>query len=129
MLPRQRRLPPRTRSSRSASTPSFVSPRRKTSRSPWHARSCTRAKPSSGRRQAIARLHQQGNAAAAKLAYLLGLGSCVQLVPVEAALTPIDLVNPKPPTANLVAQALANGPGIHEMQSMLTTMQAGLDRI
>src|SRR5262249_4559655 len=35
-----------------------------------------------GRRQAIAKLHQQGDAAAAKLGYLLGLGGS-RLVPVE----------------------------------------------
>ena len=38
-----------------------------------------------GRRQALARLHQQGDAAAAKLAYLLGL-------PCDTVPVPVDLV-------------------------------------
>jgi outer membrane protein TolC len=82
----------------------------------------------SGRRQAIAKLHQQGDAAAAKLAYLLGLPPCAKMVPVEETLVPIDLVDPTPPLCDLVARAQENGPGVRELQSMLTAMQEGLDR-
>ncbi len=81
-----------------------------------------------GRRQTILKLHQQGDAAAAKLAYLLGLGSCVKMVPVEETLTPIDLIDPTQPTCDLVAQSLENGPGVRELQHMLAVMQEGLDR-
>jgi outer membrane protein TolC len=82
----------------------------------------------SGRRHAIARLHQQGDAAAARLAYLLGLPPCSKLVPVEATLVPIDLVDPTPALCDLVAQVQENGPGVRELQSLLTAMQEGLDR-
>ena len=82
----------------------------------------------SGRRQAIAKLHQQGDAAAAKLAYLLGLPPCSKLMPVEETLAPIDLVDPTPPLCDLVAQAQENGPGVHELASMLAVMQDGLNR-
>ena len=81
-----------------------------------------------GRRQAILKLHQQGDAAASKLAYLLGLGSCVRMVPVEETLVPIDLIDPTQPTADLVAHALEAGPGVRELQRMLAVMQEGLDQ-
>ena len=82
-----------------------------------------------GRRQTITRLRQQGDAAAAKLAYLLGLGSDVTLVPVEEALTPIDLVDATPPLNELVARAITAGPGVRELQNLLTTIQDGLNQM
>ena len=73
----------------------------------------------SGSAQAKAKLHQQGDAASAKLAYLLGLDPECPLVPVDETLTPMDLVDATPPTAALVAQALTDGPGIHELQGLM----------
>jgi outer membrane protein TolC len=83
----------------------------------------------SGRRQAIAKLRQQGDAASAKLAYLLGMGPHVKLVPVEETLTPIDLIDPTTPTAELVDRVLANGPGVRELEGMLSVMQEGFDKM
>jgi outer membrane protein TolC len=82
-----------------------------------------------GRRQAIAKLRQQGDAASAKLAYLLGLGPDVVLVPVDEGTTPIDLVDPSQPLAEMVARATANGPGVRELQSLLGTLQSGMDEM
>jgi outer membrane protein TolC len=83
----------------------------------------------SARRQAIARLHQQGDAASAKLAYLLGLGPDAELVPVEQALTPIDVVDVSPPTSELVARALSQGPGVRELEGLLSLIQSGLAQL
>ena len=83
----------------------------------------------SGRRQNISKLHQQGDAASDKLAYLLGVGTCARMVPIEEILLPIDLVDPTPPANVLVEQALTTGPGVRELENMLSTMQAGLDRL
>jgi outer membrane protein TolC len=81
-----------------------------------------------GRKQAISQTHAQGDAAAAKLAYLLGLGPDVELIPVETALKPITLVDDKQPTDALVAQALQAGPGIRELEQMVAVIQDGIDR-
>jgi outer membrane protein TolC len=72
-----------------------------------------------GRQQAKARLRQQGDGASAKLAYLLGLGPAARLVPVDAVLAPIDLVDTSAPVDELVARALANGPGTQELEGLL----------
>src|SRR5205085_10634192 len=58
-----------------------------------------------GREQAINQARAQGDAAAAKLAYLLGLSPDVQLLPIESVVKPIDLVDANQPTDVLVAQA------------------------
>jgi outer membrane protein TolC len=81
-----------------------------------------------GRKLAISQAHAQGDAAAAKLAYLLGLGPDVELVPVETALKPITLVDDKQPTEALVSQALQAGPGIRELEQMVAVIQDGIDR-
>jgi outer membrane protein TolC len=81
-----------------------------------------------GRRQALAKLRQQGDAAAAKLAYLLGLPPEARPVPTEATLAPIDLVDATPPAETLVAQALANGPGLRELDGLLAAIQCGMDQ-
>jgi outer membrane protein TolC len=80
------------------------------------------------RRQALVQLCQQGDAAAAKLAYLLDLGPHVQLVPMDAALRPVELVDAAQPTAALVDQALRAGPGVRELEQMLNVIQSGMDR-
>lgn len=81
------------------------------------------------RRQAIAKIQQQGDAAAAKLAYLLHLGNHCQLAPVENQLVPIDLIDPTPPAEHLLAQAHSTGPGIHEMEGLLATIHDGIQRM
>jgi outer membrane protein TolC len=80
------------------------------------------------REYALAELREKGNAASAKLVYLLGLPPCTWLVPVEAAFVPLDLVDATPPCCDLAAQALSNGPGVQEMEAMLAVMHRGLDQ-
>ena len=77
----------------------------------------------SGSAQAAAKLRQQGDAASAKLAYLLGLDPECPLVPVDETLTPMDLVDATP---TLVAQALTDGPGIHELQGLMRVIDCGM---
>jgi outer membrane protein TolC len=81
-----------------------------------------------GRKLAISQIHAQGDAAAAKLAYLLGLPPEIELVPAESALLPIKLVDADQPTEALVSQALEAGPGIRELEQMLAVIQNGIDR-
>jgi outer membrane protein TolC len=79
------------------------------------------------RQQTTAQLRQQGNAAAAKLAYLLGLPSPTLLEP-EANLVPVELVDANTPLADLVAHATANGPTVRELEGLLAVIGQGLDR-
>src|SRR5262249_36764678 len=81
-----------------------------------------------GRKRALKQLRQQGDAAAAKLAYLLGLGPDVQLVPADTALKPIELADAPQPLDALVGEALAAGPGVRELERMLAVIQSGIDR-
>jgi outer membrane protein TolC len=80
------------------------------------------------RKQTILELRRQGDAAAAKLAYLLGLGADVQLQPVDSRLLPFALVDASPAAEQLIAQALANGPGVHELEELLAVIQGGIDK-
>ncbi len=82
----------------------------------------------SGRKQALARLRQQGDAAAAKLAYLLGLPPDARLVPTESTLTPLELVDVSRPVEELVARVLTNGPGLRELEGLLAVIQCGIDQ-
>ncbi len=81
-----------------------------------------------GLHQVSARLHQRGNAASAKLSYLLGLGPNFELVPVDSKLAPFELVDVTPPASDLMARALAYGPGIQEMVSLLSVIQDGYEK-
>lgn len=76
--------------------------------------------------QTEARLNQQGDAASAKLAYLLGMDPLCPLVSVDETLAPIDLVDATAPTPVLVSRALADGPGVHELQGLLAVIDCGL---
>jgi outer membrane protein TolC len=81
-----------------------------------------------GVQQAIARLNQQGNSAALKLAYLLGLGPGVELVAVDSRLVPFDLVDPSTPCEELVNRALSGGPGVRELDQLLVAVLAGREK-
>jgi len=83
----------------------------------------------SGRKQALAKIRQQGAAAAAKLAYLLGLAPDAHLVPTEPTLTPLELVDASPPVETLVARTLATGPGLRELDGLLAAIQCGIDEM
>jgi outer membrane protein TolC len=75
-----------------------------------------------------AQLHQQGDAASAKLVYLLGLAPGTILVPVDAVFVPIELVDSTPSTAELLDVALSQGPGVRELQALVDTIQSGIDQ-
>ena len=79
-----------------------------------------------GTAQAEEKLHQQGDAASAKLAYLLGLDPEGPLVPVDEGLAPISVVDATPAVSALVGQALTNGPGVHELQGLLAAVDCGI---
>jgi outer membrane protein TolC len=81
-----------------------------------------------GRQQSILKLRQQGNAASAKLAYLLGIDPCTDLQPIDSSLAPFDLVDATPPTCVLVERALTNGPGIRELEGLLGLIHESIDR-
>ncbi len=81
------------------------------------------------RRAAQEKLRQQGDAAAAKLAYLLNLPPETPVVPQDATPEPVDLVDVSPPAGELVARAQAEGPGVREMQGLMATIQAGIDSV
>ena len=72
------------------------------------------------------KLHQQGEAASAKLAYLLGMDPLCPLVPVDETLAPMDLVDATAPTPELVGRALTDGPGVHELQGLLAVIDCGM---
>src|SRR5439155_18949234 len=78
--------------------------------------------------QAVLKFKQQGDAASAKLAYLLGLDMHTVLVPVDDHLVPIDFVDAAFPTEVLVERALETGPGIQEVEGLLATIQTALDK-
>jgi outer membrane protein TolC len=82
-----------------------------------------------GRKQALAKLHQQGDAASAKLVYLLGLAPQTQLVPMDDVPAPIQVVDATPEPATLVDHALTSGPGVRELQSLLGTLQSGMAQL
>lgn len=80
------------------------------------------------RRSSVARLVEQAEAASYKLIYLLGLDPCVELLPVDVSIVPFDLVDVSPPACDLVDQALANGPGIKEMEGLLGLVVSSMER-
>ncbi len=79
-----------------------------------------------GTSQAEARLRQQGDAASAKLAYLLGIDPQCPMVPVDEGLAPISVVDATPAASALVAEALSHGPGVHELQELLAAIDCGM---
>lgn len=80
------------------------------------------------RQQNIRKLKTQAEAAGAKLVYLLGLDACSILIPVDAEIIPIDLVDPTPAVCDLVNRALANGPGIEELQGLVNLVEDAIKR-
>ncbi len=72
------------------------------------------------RRASVRKARTQAEAASAKLGYLLGLEPCVRLQPADTNLMPIELVDVSRPVNDLVAQAMSSGPGVHELESLLS---------
>jgi outer membrane protein TolC len=76
--------------------------------------------------QTVVRLRQQAGAAAAKLAYLLGIDPAACLQPVDGELVPLNLIPADAPCGELVEQALRNGPGVRELEGILNLIQEGV---
>jgi outer membrane protein TolC len=66
------------------------------------------------------------NALSARLAYLLGLDMSTILLPVDTQMAAFHIVDISPPLEALVAQSLANGPGIRDLEGILSVIQTGL---
>jgi outer membrane protein TolC len=81
-----------------------------------------------GQQQALAKLRQQAEAASAKLAYLLGVDPCTEMIPVDAKLMPLELVDANPPCCALVQQAMQTGPGVAEMEGLLGLIHESMER-
>lgn len=79
-------------------------------------------------KQTQQKLQSAVDAASAKLNYLLGLESTTVLVPIDQQMTTFHLVDASPPLETLVAQALSNGPGIREIESILGVIQTGMEK-
>jgi hypothetical protein len=77
-----------------------------------------------GRQQFISQTHQQAEAAAAKLAYLMGINGGVPVA--NETLQPIDRVDTSVAVEVLVRQAQDNGPGVRELQGLIASIQQGI---
>jgi outer membrane protein TolC len=77
-----------------------------------------------GRQQYILHTHQQAEAVAAKLAYLMGMNGGF-LTPMET-LEPISRVDTSVPVEALVQQAQNNGPGVRELQGLISSIQQSI---
>jgi outer membrane protein TolC len=80
-----------------------------------------------GRQHAAARLRQQAEAAAEKLAYLLNSDHGVP-VPGGAVLALVDLADATQPAEALVQQSQVNGPGVQELQGLQAAVEKTLDK-
>jgi outer membrane protein TolC len=69
------------------------------------------------------KLSEGARSAAAKLAYLLGLDPACDLLTVERQIVPISLVDATQPAQALVEQALAQGPGVRELEGLLQVIE------
>ncbi len=78
-----------------------------------------------GRRQYLLRIHQQGDAAAVKLAYLLGIKDGVPAA-ADETLAPVDLTDATVPLPSLLKQAEENGPGVAELQGLAAAIEQGI---
>jgi len=78
--------------------------------------------------QVLRKLREAATASAAKLIYLLGLDPCSELMLLDRQLVPLGLVDASVPTCDLVAQALAAGPGIQEMEGLLGLIHESTER-
>ncbi len=81
-----------------------------------------------GLRQIASRLQSQGSSASAKLAYLIGVDPETQLVPVDAKVVPLELIDPATPLHELLARAQSNGPGIKELERLLAVINEGREK-
>jgi outer membrane protein TolC len=52
----------------------------------------------------------------------------VELAPVDAKLIPVELIDPAAPTEDLVGRALANGPGVRELEGLLAVITSAREK-
>lgn len=83
---------------------------------------------SKGQQRMMLHLQSLARSASFKLAYLLGLPPCTELLPLDKELIPIDLIDVGDCVDVLVGKALANGPGIHEMESLVNLVEDAVKR-
>jgi outer membrane protein TolC len=81
-----------------------------------------------GLKQSAVHAREEFARASAKLTYLLGLDPCVMLVPVDQELIPLELVEAHVPLCELVAQVLANGPGIQESEQIIALAHQAIEK-
>jgi outer membrane protein TolC len=81
-----------------------------------------------GRKQLVRKFQDQAAAAKAKLAYQLGMNPECDLIPVDRRLVALNLVDASPPTGDLVALALTQGPGVREMEGLLSLIQQSMEK-
>lgn len=81
-----------------------------------------------GRQQLSLKLRDQAAAASAKLAYLLGVDPCTEMIPIDKQVALIELVDASLPICALVDQALQTGPGIQEMEGLLALIHESIAR-
>lgn len=81
-----------------------------------------------GQQQTILKVREQAAAASAKLAYLLGIDPCTEMIPVDRQVMPIELVDASPATCELVSQVLASGPGVQELEGLLALIHESMER-
>jgi hypothetical protein len=77
-------------------------------------------------RNAVA-LHEQGDAAGDRLAYLLGAGHLL-LVPANSAPVPLDVVDVTAPAQTLAERAASTGPTVRELEGLWAVLQKGIDQ-
>ncbi|MHB1422180.1 MAG: TolC family protein [Gemmataceae bacterium] len=80
----------------------------------------------SGRQQYILHIHQQSEALAAKLMYLMGMNGGA-ITPAET-LQPINRVDTSVSVEGLVRQAQENGPTVRELQGLIASIQQSIDK-
>jgi outer membrane protein TolC len=81
-----------------------------------------------GQEQVTRQMQKSARAASAKLAQLLGLDPCADLVPLDRELIPFTLVDAGASVHDLVSKALADGPGVRELEGLLNLVQSSQDK-
>ena len=84
----------------------------------------TRVEAELGAQRAATRKLREGmRNGSAKLTYLLGLDPGAAIEVADKALLPVQLVDPSQPLPTLVEAALARGPGVREVESLLQVIE------
>jgi outer membrane protein TolC len=79
-----------------------------------------------GQQQMVRKLEGQARTASAKLAYLLGLDPCTQIVPADDKLVTLCLADADMTCCELVNRATTCGPGLREVEAILCLIQKGM---